>query len=1088
MTNARTPREASVSPASFFVLRTPLLPFSVLSEWTTGLRAPSAAPAELPAALAADRLLLRERLVALFERPEVREAVFIASPSLDESLGTWREKPEGEHGQKVERTLVRYLARMAGRPTPFGLFAGCSLGRVGSATDLRTNLCIEGLARYGRHTRLDGDYLFALTEAISRDAGWRATASFRPNETIYRASGRLRYVAARRAGSERSYHLVAAEASEYLVETLARARGGASLGALAEALVGDDITRDDADAFIDELVDSQLLVSDLQPQVTGREPIHDLIDQLASCSPTAAVAGELARTRDALARLDALALGVSPTAYREVAGELDGMPVPAELSRLFQIDMVKASPDATLGPEVVREIVRGVEILRTLASRPRETPLTRFREAFTRRYEGREVPLLEALDEGSGVGFEVSSAPSAEASPLLEGLAFGRGDADDDEMVAWNARTRLLLGKLEDAVRRGVREVTLEPADLEPLSSRSKPPLAASIAAMATLAAGSPEAFASGEFLVWLHGVSGPSGANLLGRFCHGDEALTACVIEHLRAEEAQRPGVIFAEVVHLPEGRIGNVLLRPLLRSFEIPYLGRSGAAPEQQIAVDDLWVSIEAGRVVLRSRRHACEVVPRLTTAHNFASPRNLSLYRFLCALQRQEMSGIGFSWGPLESASFLPRVRIGKLVLSLARWRLDGATVRALTEVDEPRRYALLQALRHQRGLPRWVAVADGDNVLPIDLDNPLSIATFAQLVRHRTSVVLTEVFELEQLCARGPEGAFVHEIVLPLVVSRPADATDATDATKLAVRPRPQLVRVHPPGSSWLYAKLYTEPATVDVVLREIVAPVVRAARASGAVSSWFFIRFGDPDWHLRVRLRGDPRRLLAEVLPSLAAEVEAGVAAGKIRKLQLDTYEPEVERYGGDHGMPLAEELFAVDSEACLAIVETLSGDAGADARWRLALRGMDMLLEDFGCSLAQKQAIAQSCRSSFAAEFHAEGALQRQVLDKLRRDRRELEILLDPSHDATSPLEPGLVALRQRSVLVRPIAALLRERERAGRLDRPLPVLLSSFLHMHANRMLRAAARAQELVLYTFLERLYEGRIARSKQSGRNRD
>lgn len=1081
MTKPRISSEASVSPASFFVLRTPLLPFSVLSEWAAGLAAPSAAAAELPAALAADGLLLRERLVALFERPEVREAVFIASPSLDESLGAWRERPEGEHGQKVERTLVRYLARMAGRPTPFGLFAGCSLGWVGSATDLR----IEGLARYGRHTRLDGDYLFALTEAIGRDAGWRATASFRPNETIYRASGRLRYVAARRAGSVRSYHLVAAEASEYLLETLARATGGASLGALAGALVDDDITREDADAFIDELVDSQLLVSELQPQVTGREPIHDLIDQLAGCPPTAAIANELARTRDSLAHFDGLPLGVSPTAYREVAGQLDGMPVPAELSRLFQIDMVKASPDATLGAEVVREIVRGVEILRTLASRPRETPLTRFREAFTRRYEGREVPLLEALDEGSGVGFEVSSAPSTETSPLLAGLAFGRGDGDDDdELVAWNARAKLLLGKLEDAVRRGAREVTLEPSDLEPLSSRSKPPLAGSIAAMATLAAGSPEAFAAGEFLVWLHGVSGPSGANLLGRFCHGDEALTARVIEHLRAEEAQRPGVIFAEIVHLPEGRIGNVLLRPLLRSFEIPYLGRSGAAPEQQLPIDDLWVSVEGGRVVLRSRRHACEVVPRLTTAHNFSSPRNLSLYRFLCALQRQEMSGIGFSWGVLDSASFLPRVRIGKLVLSLARWRLDGATVRALTEVDEPRRYALLQELRRERGLPRWVAVADGDNVLPVDLDNPLSISTFAQLVRHRASVVLTEVFELDRLCARGPEGAFVHELVLPMIVSHPPDAADAA---KLAVRPRSQLARLHPPGSSWLYAKLYTDPATADVVLREVVVPVVRAARASGAASSWFFIRFGDPDWHLRVRLRGDPRRLLVEVLPALAAEVEASVAAGKIRKLQLDTYEPEVERYGGDHGMPLAEELFAVDSEACLAIVEMLSGDAGADARWRLALRGMDMLLEDFGCSLAAKHAIAQACRSSFAAEFHAEGALQRQLLDKLRHERHALEALLDPSHDATSPLEPGLVALRQRSALVRPIAAALHERERAGLLDRPVAALMPSFLHMHANRMLRAAARAQELVLYTFLDRLYEGRMARAKQDARRK-
>jgi hypothetical protein len=36
---------------------------------------------------------------------------------------------------------------------------------------------------------------------------------------------------------------------------------------------------------------------------------------------------------------------------------------------------------------------------------------------------------------------------------------------------------------------------------------------------------------------------------------------------------------------------------------------------------------------------------------------------------------------------------------------------------------------------------------------------------------------------------------------------------------------------------------------------------------------------------------------------------------------------------------------------------------------------------------------------------------------------------------------------------------------------------------MHANRLLRASARANELVLYDFLLRLYEGRRARRKRT-----
>jgi hypothetical protein len=46
-------------------------------------------------------------------------------------------------------------------------------------------------------------------------------------------------------------------------------------------------------------------------------------------------------------------------------------------------------------------------------------------------------------------------------------------------------------------------------------------------------------------------------------------------------------------------------------------------------------------------------------------------------------------------------------------------------------------------------------------------------------------------------------------------------------------------------------------------------------------------------------------------------------------------------------------------------------------------------------------------------------------------------------------------------------------------LSAPLPELAPSYLHMYANRLLRSAHRAQELVVYDFLCRLYDARAAR---------
>lgn len=75
-----------------------------------------------------------------------------------------------------------------------------------------------------------------------------------------------------------------------------------------------------------------------------------------------------------------------------------------------------------------------------------------------------------------------------------------------------------------------------------------------------------------------LESAAGPSGANLLGACCRGDGQLLARLSEHLRAEEAVRPGAVFAELIYLPEAGTGDWMVRPVLRDYEIPILGRSG------------------------------------------------------------------------------------------------------------------------------------------------------------------------------------------------------------------------------------------------------------------------------------------------------------------------------------------------------------------------------------------------------------------------------------------------------------------------------------------------------------------------------
>lgn len=592
------------------------------------------------------------------------------------------------------------------------------------------------------------------------------------------------------------------------------------------------------------------------------------------------------------------------------------------------------------------------------------------------------------------------------------------------------------------------------------------------------LAGQSAAALERGELRLLVQRLSGPSGALLLGRFCQGDPALTRAVEAHLRAEEALRPDAIFAEIVHLAEGRLGNILARPCLREYEIAYLGRSGAPLERQIAIADLHLTLDGGRFVLFSKKLGREVIPRLTSAHNFAAAP-LGIYRFLCALQSsREGRELGWSWGPLAGAPFLPRVVRGRIVLSLARWNLAKDELAPLANGTSVERFRAAQELRASRALPRWVSLSDGDNALPVDLDNVICVASLAALVGRRDAAALVEMFPSpDELVAEGPEGRFVHELIVPFVrrarpSPTPSLATRLPSATTLP--------RAFPPGSEWLYAKLYAGTAAADEVLEEIVAPLVASEKKSS--KGWFFIRYGDPHWHVRLRLRGDPKRLAAKAIPALNELAAPLLRDGRVSKLQLDTYERESERYGGPDGIELAEALFEADSTAVLAIVGLLDADDGADARWRLALRGMHLLLVDLGLDLTQRTEVLRRVRASFGAEHHVDVGFEKQLGAKYRVERPALEELIATLPGTDHPLSPGFELLDERSEIIAPIARELASREANGRLRVSLVDLAPSFLHMHANRLLRSEQRSQELVLYDFLSRLYDAEAARSRR------
>jgi hypothetical protein len=91
-----------------------------------------------------------------------------------------------------------------------------------------------------------------------------------------------------------------------------------------------------------------------------------------------------------------------------------------------------------------------------------------------------------------------------------------------------------------------------------------------------------------------------------------------------------------------------------------------------------------------------------------------------------------------------------------------------IEALRRGDDVQRFRSVQQWRRERRLPRYVSLVEGDNLLPLDLDNCAAVDALVDMVAQRPTFRVLEMLPgPDELVAVGPEGRFCHELVVPFV---------------------------------------------------------------------------------------------------------------------------------------------------------------------------------------------------------------------------------------------------------------------------------------------------------------------------------
>ena len=702
---------------------------------------------------------------------------------------------------------------------------------------------------------------------------------------------------------------------------------------------------------------------------------------------------------------------------------------------------------------VLHEMRRSIELLAQI-SPPASGALESFKESFERRFATRHVPLLEALDPDCGI--RLSSGLGGAVEPVPAGAA---------------SRRRVLMGLIQ-RVGPGTHEaVELTDAEVVGLSADRPAVLPAAFAMLTSILARDTAALDCGAFQLVEPTINGPSGARLLGRLCQGDPELTEHVRQHLKREAALNPDVVLAEMSVAPETEVGlNITQRPLLRDWEIDYGSRSGAPASGRLSAADLTVSVEDGQVVLRSLTLDRPIVPCSTTAMN---PLWLSLpaARFMLSIGHQRVAGnLGWSWDEFADAPSLPRVTRGRVILALRRWNVAAAELGAAREGTDAGRFRRLQEWRHERDLPRVVGFDHPKSRLIVDFGNVLSVDAFLAASRDFDLVRLVEVSPLDASPVQGPDGHYAHELIVPFTLERERGRSMAPRG-----RPKPvgESARRFPPGSEWLYVNLYGPIGSADRVLVDDVGPLVRSLRQAGSIDRWFFIRYADPARHLRVRFHGRPRDLLADVLPAVHDTMASPLAEGLLYRISVDTYEREIERYGGLEGVEIMEEVAEVDSDA---VIDILGNPLGTVARRHLTVASVAALYADAGLALEERRQCCVRLRTTWS---DGPGSLGARLAVEEREERAALvEIVADLERDDAGTM---VAVLRERSLAQEPILRRLRGLDDEALLEQPFNDVMCSLAHMAVNRLLKRGANHDELRVHDALARIYEAKLARNR-------
>jgi thiopeptide-type bacteriocin biosynthesis protein len=813
-----------------------------------------------------------------------------------------------------------------------------------------------------------------------------------PNPSIYKLGKDFRYVARyKQEGEPRAVFRIMSIAKSLLIKKLFEFLRSPQSYALAIDFLQKELGKENAADIVASLINSQVLYHSSMPAIT-RTKFPILKNQMSGARENYAVA------------------------YHDQQGSLD---------KVYQ-----------------KDIRDGLFALTRLSGAADNESLADFAKKFSDKYGIAEVPILRALDPQIGISYlgneETALQQQSTKVPVVP---------KPEERISLQGNEKLavlLMKKVTFLAQGGGNFISFSEEELLDLEDThiekiKYPP-------------SFPVIFRLTPGFIVLDSVGGSSAIGIAGRFSH-DQVIQQQLRLIAAHEQHKNPGVVFAELAAMDNSATDNISTRSHLRNFEIPVLTHSELPGDRRITLDDLYLQVVNGRVVLRSRKLNKEVIPRLSSAYNYTLS-NLPLLRFLGDLQFQGIRH-NLSFDPralLPGLEHYPRTVYRNCILSPAKWIWKAETLKDLVPTKKGLEKFIGRAKDSK--LPRFFSIIDHDRELVYDLESESSLMYFLQCIKNKSEIVLKEKFlpEGPSTIKNNRGGSYAGQMIAFL---QNQETVYSGDLTCRSFKTKKE---VHLPGNRWLYFKIYGHLESLNVfLLDKRFSKMISRFITMDAIQCWYFVRYVDTGPHLRIRLK--IRESYGTAITSQMSNlVKKYIKKELISDLVVAAYEPELERYGRA-GMKRVEHIFCSSSKAVLAFHRRL---VTAQQEICFAVASIALLLsellpeseirEDFVCTVSNNSVVETKFRIQLDQYY--------------RLNRKEIEqATLDPY----SLFGKGVSAkLEKMSLRCAELRKATIDKEQA--LDTGL---VADLVHMHLNRMNASGTIQLESASYYLLRKCY---------------